>query len=361
MNLEELHAQITRRIAALDFERIWPGFSPLRFALYDRQRCFFDGRYIEKTDEFCANTSIVYCGEQIAIWMVEEQTDVSVLTAKMIHEMFHGYQSIQAWDCWPNELEALYRYEYSAENLSLKLRENELLLDLLQGFDGEKLRELLAHRKLRSLRFPYEFSYESKVEEIEGCANYVEWQALQQLDPGKAAQWTEQLRGRIMKSEKLFPIRISCYDTGASDPRPAVCRAVFLRLVGAAADRLPTGRAPTLRRLLPRRGNPAAGGKGGSRRLPGGNGVHHPRRPGSQRDPAAGAAGAHRRERLQCKVPARISDLHLFPGLPGGNGGQNAVRELCDPDAGPGDDRDGLSLGVREPEAEPPKPGGGKP
>lgn len=215
MNLEELHAQITRRIAALDFERIWPGFSPLRFALYDRQRCFFDGRYIEKTDEFCANTSIVYCGEQIAIWMVEEQTDVSVLTAKMIHEMFHGYQSIQAWDCWPNELEALYRYEYSAENLSLKLRENELLLDLLQGFDGEKLRELLAHRKLRSLRFPYEFSYESKVEEIEGCANYVEWQALQQLDPGKAAQWTEQLRGRIMKPEKLFPIRISCYDTGA--------------------------------------------------------------------------------------------------------------------------------------------------
>ena len=51
-------------------------------------------KYIEKTDAFCANTSIVYEGEQIAIWMVQEDLDESVLTSKIVHEMFHGYQSI---------------------------------------------------------------------------------------------------------------------------------------------------------------------------------------------------------------------------------------------------------------------------
>ncbi len=44
--------------------------------------------------------------------------------------MFHGYQSIIGWNCWANELEALYHYQYDAENLSLKLRENELLIAL---------------------------------------------------------------------------------------------------------------------------------------------------------------------------------------------------------------------------------------
>lgn len=215
MNLEALHAQLSQLLATLDFDRIWPGFTPLRFALYDESRCFFDGRWVEKTDAFCANTSIVYQGEQIAIWMVQEETDVCVLCSKLVHEMFHGYQSVMGWDCWPNEMEALYRYEYGAENLSLKLRENELLLTLLDRFDEGALRELLAHRKRRSLRFPFEFSYESRAEEIEGTANYVEWQALQQLDRQKAAQWTERLRSRLTKPEMLFPIRISCYDTGA--------------------------------------------------------------------------------------------------------------------------------------------------
>ena len=215
MNLKALHAQLTQLLAALDFGRIWPGFTPLRFALYDETRCCFDGQFVEKTDAFCANTSIVYQGEQIAIWMVQEETDPEILSAKLVHEMFHGYQHAMGWDCWPNEIEALYRYGYDAENLCLKLRENELLLTLLDRFDETALAELLAHRQRRSRRFPFEFSYESKAEEIEGTANYVEWQALKQLNPQKAVLLTEQMCRRITKPENLFPIRISCYDTGA--------------------------------------------------------------------------------------------------------------------------------------------------
>ena len=237
MNLEMQYMQVKEAISSLDLGRIWPGFKPLNFALYDDEKCFFNGQYIEKTDAFCANTSILYEGEQIAIWMVQQELDKSVLTSKIVHEMFHGYQSIMKWDCWPNELESLYHYRYDAENLSLKLRENELLLALLDRFDASALRELLALRKLRSMKYPYEFSYESKVEEIEGTANYVEWQVLKQLDKTKADALIEHMRTVMTKPESLFPIRISCYYTGAL---------MINALCGADADCFKTADRPAI-------------------------------------------------------------------------------------------------------------------
>ena len=215
MNLEKLYGKVAETIEKLDFQKIWPGFLPLKFALYNDKECFFNGHYIEKTDAFCANTSIVYEGESIAIWNVMEELEIPVLASKMVHEMFHGFQFRQEWTCWPNEMEALYRYEYDADHLSLKLYENRLLLDLLDHFDDETYQELLSYRKLRSEKHPYEFSYESKVEEIEGTANYVEWQVLKQLDEQKAARFLDQMREVMMKPDHLFPIRISCYYTGA--------------------------------------------------------------------------------------------------------------------------------------------------
>lgn len=215
MDLRKLYQQVEASLLRLDLGRIWPGFEPLRFALYDRDRCFFDGAFIEKTDAFCANTSIVYQGEQIAIWMVREELEIPVLTSKIVHEMFHGFQARQGWSCWPNELEALYRYEYVPGNLSLRLRENELLLALLDRFDEASFRELLSHRKLRGERYPYEFGYETRVEEIEGAANYVEWQVLKQLDEEKAAALEARMRRTLTDPRSLFPIRISSYFSGA--------------------------------------------------------------------------------------------------------------------------------------------------
>ena len=215
MNLERIYHELRDMIGKLDLESVWPGFRPLKFALYDDRRCFFDGRYVEKTDVFLANTSIVYKGEQIAIWMITEEPDIPVLASKIVHEMFHGFQTLRSWDSWADEREALCRYGYHPENLCLRLRENELLLSLLDRDDGEVLGELLAHRKRRSEAFPYEFSYESRIEEIEGTANYVEWQILRQLDEDRAEELTGRMRRDIRKASYLFPIRISAYDTGA--------------------------------------------------------------------------------------------------------------------------------------------------
>ena len=215
MDLEKLFHEVNAAVSGLDFKSIWPGFRPLRFALYDSETCIFDGRRIEKTDAFTANTSIEYNGEQIAIWMVQDEPEIPVLASKIVHEMFHGFQTKQGWDCWPNEMEALYTYKYDAENLCLKLRENALLLSLLDSFDAGAYGELLAIRKLRSVKFPNEYSCEIKFEEIEGTANYIEWQALRQLDRKKADALTDHMRSVMTKPEFLFPIRISSYYTGA--------------------------------------------------------------------------------------------------------------------------------------------------
>ena len=119
--------------------------------------------------------------------------------------MFHGFQRLQGWDCWADELEAL----------SLKLRENALLCALLAGHRAGNYRELLSHRRRRWEQYPYETGYESRVEEIEGSAAYVEWMVLQQLDAARAKDFTARMCSSVTDPKALLPIRISCYDTGA--------------------------------------------------------------------------------------------------------------------------------------------------
>ena len=214
-NLDVLYRKVTDAISKVEFAKLWEGFKPLKFALYNDTECFFDGHYVEKTADFCANTAIEYQGEVIAIWNVDQDLSISILASKIVHEMFHAFQESQGWDCWAKEMEALYKYKYSEENLNIKLHENKLLLEMLDGFDAESFEELLVCRKYRSEKFPYEFSYECSGEEIEGSANYVEWQVLKQLDEAAAGQLVDDMRRTMLEPKFFFPIRISGYYTGA--------------------------------------------------------------------------------------------------------------------------------------------------
>lgn len=214
MDLEKTYYEINEKLKTIDFEKLWEGFKPLKFALYNDSSCFFDGKYIEKTDEFCANTAIFYQGEMIAIWNVMEEMDINVFTSKIVHEMFHGYQEMNNWDSFPNETEALFKYQYDEENLSLKLYENELLINLLDKFNKDDYYKLLEIRKYRKNKFPYQFDYESKVEEIEGSANFVEWRVLKLLDEEKSKELENTIKNDIIDPNHLFPIRIVSYYIG---------------------------------------------------------------------------------------------------------------------------------------------------
>ena len=214
-NLEELYKIVKSYLDKVDFSLLWKGFKPLKFALYNNETVFFDGEYVEKTSEFIANTAIEYKGEIIGIWNVMEDIDPIVLASKMIHEMFHGFQKMNNETRFPDELDALYNYQYSDENLSIKLEENKLLVKLLDNYNVDDFNKLLGLRKYRADKFKYEYKYESLIEQIEGSANNVELNALKQLSNDLYLEKLNSLKNSIIDKSNFLPIRVICYDIGA--------------------------------------------------------------------------------------------------------------------------------------------------
>lgn len=215
MDLERLYYEVKNYIDTVDFSKLWRGFEPLKFALYTDKECFFDGAYVEKTDEFLANTSILYNGEWIAIWYVQEEMNPIVLTSKIIHEMFHGFQRMHNESRFFDDLDALYHYKYEEGNLNLKLKENHLLYHLSTQFDKEMFEQFLQIRKYRYDTFGYAYHYESCIEQIEGTANYVELHCLKQLSAELFEKKLSAMKERIIAPNNLLPVRIICYDIGA--------------------------------------------------------------------------------------------------------------------------------------------------
>lgn len=219
VNLKDIYDQVKERISRVDFSGLWKGFHPFQFALYTDSECYFDGGYIERTNDFCANTSILFQGEYIAIWKLSEMPkDMDSLAVSLIHEMFHAFQSACGESRFPDEREAVFRYQYSAENLSAKLREAELIRRILEGEGnvGEAYRRLLSLRRKRAEDYPYEYAYEAGVEQIEGTANYVEASALAQLNPEKGRAAWKRILEKISNPENYFPVRIISYQIGAA-------------------------------------------------------------------------------------------------------------------------------------------------
>ncbi len=217
MELHELYDAVKERIGRIDFSYLWAGFSPLKFALYNSESCFFDGNYIEKSDDFIANTSILFNGEYIAIWNVMEiPEDLDIFAAKIVHEMFHGFQNISGENRWPDERAAMLRYQYNAENLTLKAEEARLIRKILTEENSSEYPLLLSIMKQRKRSFPYQFDYEARVAQIEGTAQFVEIHALSQLDEGKGRKAWERVLNKITDPASYFPIRTVCYDFGAA-------------------------------------------------------------------------------------------------------------------------------------------------
>lgn len=217
MHLPEIYAEIQARLNTLDFPALFEHFRPFKFALYTDTECFFDGSPIEKTAEFCANTATLYHGEPIAIWQIHETpADFDALTASIVHEMFHAFQLVCGERRYADEMDALLRYRYCAGHLRMKLAEAQHIRRILIDHDGEALPPLLQLRRARHDAYPYEYEYEAKIEQIEGTANDVELQALTQLNAAAGHRAWRRVLARIAQPKRYFPVRVSCYDTGAA-------------------------------------------------------------------------------------------------------------------------------------------------
>lgn len=215
MDLKEKYQIIVDKMSSIDYKNMWPDFHQYHIALYDDKNVCYQGRLFPKTDEFIANTAIRYNHEMIGIWCLQEDLDDDILTSKLVHETFHAFQSEKNESRFPNEMEALLRYRYDLQNLSLKITENKLIIELIESFNQDLFDELINIRKYRLSLYPYEVQYEMSIEQIEGTANYVELESLKRLNDSKYMDKLNQMKKSILDPDNLFPIRIISYDIGA--------------------------------------------------------------------------------------------------------------------------------------------------
>lgn len=216
MSLSELHKKIQDNLAKIPFGELWEGFHTFSFAVYNDSQASLDGILMDKPNEFIANTAIDFHGKQVAIFRCRGTEDAGVMTSKMVHEMFHAFQNENKESRFPNEFEAVTRYEYTADNLSLKRKENRLLAEMtLHGFSDRFWNEFLSLRMNRLTRHPYSLNYESQVEQIEGTANYIELSVLKRLNEAKYQEKLKDMLEFMVAPQSLLPIRIGLYDSGA--------------------------------------------------------------------------------------------------------------------------------------------------
>lgn len=217
MELTEAYRQIAERLDRIDFRALFRGFHRFPFALYDENRACVDGRLIDKPADFLGNTSVLYEGRHTAIWQLTGETrDFDTLTSKIVHEMLHAFQNASGESRWADERAAMVRYRYDADHIAARLAEAALLRKCLAGDDPEAFGELLRLRRARMERFPYEYDYEARIEQIEGTANHVELAALAQLNPAAANERMERLPDALADPARYFPVRAVTYLSGAA-------------------------------------------------------------------------------------------------------------------------------------------------
>ncbi len=215
--MKSLYKQIEKKLLTIDFSALYPGFKRFEFALYDDQEVVMASETFKKDDRFIGNTAIPWDNDYLAIWYIEKTEtshNVNLLTAKIVHEMFHAFQYATQESRFPNEIDALF-YVYDPYNLSLKYQENKLLTQIMAG-NLNLFNQFVAIRNTRHHHFEKQAMYEAKTEMIEGMAQKIEFEVLKQLDLAAYQKRLEQLKKRITESLNLLPIRQISYDIGTA-------------------------------------------------------------------------------------------------------------------------------------------------
>ena len=216
MELSQAYREVEKRLQKVEFPVLFRGFSRFPFALYDDTRAYIDGRYIDRPAEFIANTSVKYNGADTAIWrLAGDPGDFDVLASKIVHEMLHAFQNASGEKRWADERAAMVKYRYEAANIAVRLEEAVCMKKCLEGDDPEAFVRLLSLRRARMERFPCEYDYEARIEQIEGTANYVENAALAQLNPAAAEERRAQMLKDLADPVKYLPVRAVTYLSGA--------------------------------------------------------------------------------------------------------------------------------------------------
>ncbi|AJD92670.1 hypothetical protein JMA_33530 [Jeotgalibacillus malaysiensis] len=218
--------RLKEKLEMADLDQIWPGFRLTAYALYNREYVYlFNHPICQGEDEplvfewdkrFVGNTLILFEDVPTAIVNVEKPGSFEGNYAILMHELFHGYQTLMDEKRFPDELLGV-QYPLLEENISLRLEERTVLR---AAVDTTSKNEMLSHLKhfvlLREQRrelLGESLHYENLIETVEGPAWYAEMKAYASLQTGADAEgvYKEKL---LQHEEAELHLRKSCYSSG---------------------------------------------------------------------------------------------------------------------------------------------------
>ncbi|WAA11798.1 hypothetical protein [Fervidibacillus halotolerans] len=227
-----MNEDINQMIASIHPERLntyWPGFHPGPYAIYNDRNVYIMNhphykhrgnlfRRIKRTDDFKADTLILFDGQPTAIVSIDRYQDVDQLYAILIHELFHGFQYVQGEKRFPDELLGA-TYPISLENIQLRNEERmHLFHALMERSRKQKLRHIrdfISKRERRKQLMNNHLHYENLIETIEGPARYVEAKAYGDRCGLPLKKVAEEFGADLLDGiESSINIRKSCYSSG---------------------------------------------------------------------------------------------------------------------------------------------------
>ncbi len=208
---------------------LWPDFLASAYAVYTDNTVWLfnhplneasstEPLEINRTDDFSADTLILYKDTPTAIVSLERYPTEADYIPVLIHELFHGYQYAQNEQRFPDELAAI-SYPLTPWHVGMRKKERQQLLAAWNASTEEDVRQALtlffSCRSERQQVYPEAVDFEQRIETIEGPALYVE-----QLVVQRVKNEDEQTAVNRFSSDFLDPvsfstsIRKSCYAQG---------------------------------------------------------------------------------------------------------------------------------------------------
>ncbi|MFB1081814.1 peptide ABC transporter permease [Jeotgalibacillus sp. JSM ZJ347] len=218
--------ELKSQLESADLNQIWPDFKLTAYALYNLEYVYlFNHPICQGKDEplifewdkrFVGNTLILFKDVPTAIVNVEKPGSFEGNYATLVHELFHGYQTLMDEKRFPDELLGV-QYPLLEENISLRLEERTVLraaIDAISEHDRlAQLKRFVVLREQRRELLGESLHYENLIETIEGPAWYAEMKAYASLHEGIDVEgcYKEKL---LQHEEAELHLRKSCYSSG---------------------------------------------------------------------------------------------------------------------------------------------------
>ncbi|KIL49448.1 hypothetical protein [Jeotgalibacillus soli] len=229
MTILETCNEVLKRIDQTEWQLIWPGFKPVAFCLYNEEKAYLFNHPMIVSDQesfysfdrekqFVGDTLILYKDYPTAIVNVDKYDCPNHIYSILVHELFHGYQSMMNDKRFPDELQGV-RYPLCLKNINLRLKERSNLYNAYMEKDPNKKRELLqtflSYREQRKGLLDDVIEYEFFVETFEGPAWFAEVKAYQQVSSSPLLEVLKPYREAFFDYSGLnLHHRRSCYSSG---------------------------------------------------------------------------------------------------------------------------------------------------